>query len=357
MTYNPALDGLRGVAVIAVIAFHCRVPGLSGGFFGGFLGVDIFFVLSGFLITGLLQEELQGTGRVALVTFYLRRFLRLTPPLALMLLAYLAAAPLVWPEITTGEHLAGAALAGLYLTDYSIAFWRWPEMLGHTWSLSVEEHYYLLWPALVLLLFRLDRDRQLFWLAVLLALATLWRIASLSFVSEWETAYSRFDTRMSGLLLGGLLRVWLARGQTIPPVAADALGVLGIAGVGFSMLFFHWGDGAVLVWGLPLVELASAAIILAASDERTWVHRRLSSRPLVWVGLISYGLYLWHYPIARALRETAGWPETLLVTLALSLALAALSYHLIERPIRRLRRRWKPSLKSAAIARPLSAGG
>jgi peptidoglycan/LPS O-acetylase OafA/YrhL len=321
-----------------VIAFHCRVPGFAGGFFG----VDVFFVLSGFLITSILLSEFERSGRLALGSFYLRRFFRLAPPFVVMLAAYLAAAPLIWSEMPTIQHFAHAGLAALYLTDYSMAFWRVPEILRHTWSLSVEEHYYLLWPCIAALTFRLNRERRIIWLVLLFLAVTIWRVVNVPFASDWEELYSRFDTRLSGLMLGGLLAVLLARGAVIKPWVADVLAGSGLVAIVLCIVFVRWRDTAVFTLGLPLVEFAAAAVILAAADRRTWTHCCLSGQPLVFVGLLSYGLYLWHYPIARALPETLTWPETLAVTSAASLALAAASYVLIERPIRQYRRRLRP---------------
>src|SRR5487761_2131823 len=152
LRYNQALDGLRAVAIGLVAADHCWVPGFDSGYFG----VDVFFVLSGFLITQLLVDEYDSQGQIDLGKFYLRRLLRLTPPLAILLAVYLAVAPTLWPHYGLWPHIRDAALAGLYLADYGRAFWSQPTLLEHTWSLSVEEHFYLLWPFAVLLLGRVE---------------------------------------------------------------------------------------------------------------------------------------------------------------------------------------------------------
>ncbi|MBA2402361.1 MAG: acyltransferase [Bradyrhizobium sp.] len=138
--YNPSLDGLRAIAVVLVISDHCGVPVFDQGYFG----VDLFFVLSGFLITRLLVDEIDATGRVDVQRFYLRRLLRLTPPLLLFLTAYLVIAPSLWPQLDLMVHVRDVALVAFYLSDYSQAFWNNPKVLIHTWSLSVEEHFYLI---------------------------------------------------------------------------------------------------------------------------------------------------------------------------------------------------------------------
>ena len=143
MTYIPALDGVRALAVIAVVAFHCGIPAARGGM----VGVDLFFVLSGYLITTILRRELLKTGKISLAGFYWSRMLRLWPPLILFLVFYYWLGAFLFPGI---EVLPQIGIAALYLTDYSMAIWRSPAELGHTWSLSVEEHFYLVWPLFLL---------------------------------------------------------------------------------------------------------------------------------------------------------------------------------------------------------------
>jgi len=166
------LDGLRAVAVVLVISDHCGVPVFDQGYFG----VDLFFVLSGFLITRLLVDEIDATGRIELWRFYLRRLLRLAPALLLFLAAYMLIAPSIWPQFDFLLHLRDAALVGFYLSDYSQAFWHNPKVLIHTWSLSVEEHFYLIWPFAVLLLARIGP--AILWLGVELVHLGLLHLAS-----------------------------------------------------------------------------------------------------------------------------------------------------------------------------------
>jgi peptidoglycan/LPS O-acetylase OafA/YrhL len=201
MPYNPALDGLRAVAVMLVVLFHARAPIA----FGGYLGVDIFFVLSGYLITSLLLSELDTKGTLDLRRFYLRRLLRLTPALFAMLAVYLIVAPFLWPATT--DHGKQAAIAATYLSDYAVAFWGTPDFLSHTWSLSVEEHFYLLWPLVLLAACRRWDRRSLVWVfGAAYGLATLVRWVCIVKGQSWEQVYYRFDTHLSGLMLGA----WLA---------------------------------------------------------------------------------------------------------------------------------------------------
>jgi peptidoglycan/LPS O-acetylase OafA/YrhL len=204
-----------------VLGYHCRVPGLNPGYFG----VDVFFVLSGWLITRLLVEETEAQGRIDLPQFYLRRLLRLGPPLLLLLLVYLAVAPTIWPQLSEGEHLRDAALTGFYLSDYAFAFWEIPKLLRHSWSLSVEEHFYLIWPLVVLLLARCDARRRILILAGLFVLATAWRVFEY-YHTGWDATYYRFDTRISGLILGALLATCLPRIGQISDRMANIIGII-----------------------------------------------------------------------------------------------------------------------------------
>lgn len=301
MRYNPSLDGIRALAVLAVLCLHCGAPFAKGGF----IGVDAFFVLSGFLITQSLQE------RPGLLAFYERRIRRLMPALVLMLLVYVSAAPLIYPG---WNHLRDALLALLYLSDYTYAFASLPKYLPHTWSLSVEEHFYLLWP-LIFTRFRPGRVA----LIVGFIAATAWRFSW----GDWQEAYFRFDTRMSGLILGCLL-------ASIPrwkfPAWPGLLLLLGLT------LALTSGSTVAKNQGILLAEVGAAVAIMGTPP------RWLGAAPLAYVGRISYGVYLWHYPIARSLRDLE-WPVALSITLVLSLGLAALSYHTIEAAFRRRSRK------------------
>ena len=190
LRYNPAFDGLRAIAALCVIASHCELPGLAGGFYG----VDLFFVLSGFLITWLLFDEHSVTGRIDLPYFFFRRYLRLTPPLLAMLAVYLAIAPTAWPEFSLWSHIRDVLLTGSYVSDYARAFWGTPLILQHSWSLGVEEHFYLLWPLAVLALLRLPARWRPAALFCLYIAATAWRMAWYRDETTWPETYYRFDT-------------------------------------------------------------------------------------------------------------------------------------------------------------------
>jgi peptidoglycan/LPS O-acetylase OafA/YrhL len=289
--------------------------------------VDLFFVLSGYLITSILASEWDATGTIRVGGFYWRRFLRLMPPLLLMLAAYLLVAPLVWPA---HNHALDALLAALYLSDYSYALLDLPFYLQHTWSLAVEEHYYLVWPLLLPALLR--SKYPLIWLTVAWAIITLWRTSYLGDVA----AQFRFDTRASGLVLGSALHFIRLKGSRLG--AAVGLGAILAAALTAT---FKWS-----IIAIPVTELASAALIAGAGTMPF-----LRNPGLVWVGKLSYGIYLWHFPIAVMLIAAglAALPVAL-VTFASSVVLAAISYSTVERSARHLRGRADPSEPDAGIS-------
>jgi peptidoglycan/LPS O-acetylase OafA/YrhL len=283
--------------MLLVLALH------AGALPGGFLGVDVFFVLSGYLITRLLLAEHDRAGRIAVGGFYWRRFRRLAPPLVLMLGVYLLVAPWVWP----GEaHAREASLAALYVTDYIKA-----PHLAHTWSLGVEEKFYLAWPlVLIAALRRWPLDRVARGLLVAIAVAVLWRAG----VGD----YYRFDCRLPGLLIG----CWIAVAK---PVLPSWAGWAGAALLAYAVLVSDIHPEAAVTLSIPLAEIAALGLVGAATTLP------LRSPALVQLGKLSYGIYLWHYPMSLALRYEYPWWFTLPVVLLASTAAAWVSSVTIER--------------------------
>jgi len=320
------MDGMRAIAIILVMLFHARFPGMTGGF----IGVQMFFVLSGFLITQLLLIEVMKTGQISIANFYWRRLMRLGPALMLMLVAYVFLAPLLWP--TAHNHLQQAIVSALYVSDYGVAFWGVPDVLSHTWSLSVEQHFYLLWPLLLGVALRKLKSRELLiTLAGAYVLASLWRWASLKYGHSWNHTYYRFDTNLSGLILGTLLSVAMNDSRLAEVIRKVPRW---LALFPLTIIFFlklSWGNEFLLVYGTLTAELATAIVLIFVVPHRGLSYRMLSTSVLVWIGRLSYSLYLWHYPIFRFLRVQYSWEYVVAIGVPLSVAIAAASYYTVER--------------------------
>lgn len=313
MHYSAALDGLRSVALLLVLCYHARVPGMQGGF----LGVDVFFVLSGYLITRTLAAQYNEYGKIRIARFYGRRLRRLYPALLLLLSVYLLIAPRAFP--TPDSHVRDAALVAAYLSDYGFAFWQAPWFLQHTWSLSVEEHFYLLWPLALIPIFKLSTPNQARIILGLAAAATLWRWHVIQNTDSWQQPYYRFDTRLSGLLLGSAAGILRPNAPRLAPVIGAALLLAALLGANFK-------DARALMQWMAAAELGAVLLVISA-DRIT----ALTWSPLVWLGKLSYGVYLWHFPIMFWLRrqEVTGW-QSLALGGGISILLAAISYYSVE---------------------------
>jgi peptidoglycan/LPS O-acetylase OafA/YrhL len=322
-----ALDGLRALAAIAVVGFHVRLPGLEGGF----LGVDVFFVLSGYLITSLLLTELEDSGRLDIPKFWWRRVVRLVPALLLML----AGVALLMPRFFPGKDvLTEVLLSGFYVSNISQVVAQLPEVTGHTWSLATEMQFYLIWPFVLLYILRRSPRHAALVLLVLYLLTSFWRWQQF-WDAGWIRAYYPPDTRLSGLVLGALLATVKWRPS---PGGADlvAFGALGTLAVFAWQPLFYFEPAS--TWGGSVVEIATALLIAALLTGNGRLAALLAHPLLVRLGLWSYGIYLWHYPIARVARVELDPLTAFVVTLTLSTLLAALSYHLVEQPLRKMLR-------------------
>ncbi|MDH1427678.1 acyltransferase [Comamonas aquatica] len=326
LRYNPALDGLRGIAIVLVLLSHAHVP----LFDGAFLGVDLFFVLSGYLITSLLLIEWHTEGRLDYWRFYRRRFFRLMPALALFLAAYVLFAPLFWPDLD--DIYQDALVSLLYLADYGIAFFDSPDTLLHMWSLAVEEHFYLIWPPLLALLVRKAAPGKL-WRTILLlwVLAWAWRIFWVFQGQQFYEIFFRFDTRATGLLAGSLLAALLHERTGFAEAIQSRLHHVMWLPLAIPLLMsLGWDNQDAMLWGITVVECA-AIVILVAVQRQGLIYDMLTAPALVQLGRLSYGIYLWHYPVVRYLRAEFSWPVVLVLGLAISAALAALSFYTVER--------------------------
>ncbi|GAA4665126.1 MULTISPECIES: acyltransferase family protein [Amycolatopsis] len=334
----PALDGLRGVAILGVLLFH------TGHLPGGFLGVDLFFALSGYLITDLLLREAGATGTVSLAAFWGRRVRRLLPALALVLavvtvVVRLAGEPdLVRTTLADGPWVQ-ANLVNWHLLAESASYWdRFGpgRVFEHLWSIAVEEQFYLVWPVLVLLIARSGRrvHARVALAAVVISVASVVLMAVLADPADPTRVYTGTDTRAFSLLLGALAATAPVRkALSRLPGAVQLLPAAAVAVV------WALADGMHSQWlftgGLFAYSLTASALIgLCAAAPHGRVATVLAWKPLRWLGSVSYSLYLWHWPVIVLLS-----PERTLLVFAVSITLAALSKYLVEDPVR-FRARW-----------------
>jgi peptidoglycan/LPS O-acetylase OafA/YrhL len=349
MEYRPELDGIRAFAVLAVIAFHAGLKPATGGW----LGVDIFFVLSGFLITTVLLREHDGTGRVRLRAFWIRRLLRLYPALLAMLVLGAFFFPTLGDGGTFVGYLRSAAASGLYVENL---FWGLGGnelgRLGHTWSLAVEMQFYLVWPLLLASLLG-RRARMVPWLVGGIVLSyVLFVVQSAPEAARFPQAYYLPWTRAFELLLGALVAVVLSSRPVRDAGAAVTRRWTGWAiGVAFGVvLLAAWTDSIyvdqrAIIWESPAAAVLTVALLLHLDRVRTTgVGALLAWRPLVWVGKVSYAAYLFHYPVIAVLLDRTDLVSKAVLAIALpvTLGLAALSWHFVERPALRLKRRYEP---------------
>jgi peptidoglycan/LPS O-acetylase OafA/YrhL len=340
----PGLDGLRGVALLLVVLFHARIP----GFANGDLGVDVFFVLSGFLITGILLRS-ADRGGISLADFYRRRALRLLPAYVTVLVVCVVVDVL----FDSGGTLKGAATSFFYVSNWAAAAGTGLGLLAHTWSLSIEEQFYLLWPlALASMLRRAHGNTSTRLLRLVgLVTAVLWAsilVAYLLGVSPVVVSNAT-GARGAELLAGCLVAVAVQRrralmssasqhGRTWPGAVLPLLCLTGLVAVASRNFSDPWLE-ILVQW--PVVVGLTVVVILACLTGAGPAAVLLSWRPLVLVGKVSYGAYLWHFPIFVVVDEIAGLDTWLprLCGLALTAAVVPLSYRFVERPFLRLKDR------------------
>ncbi|HKH12176.1 MAG TPA: acyltransferase family protein [Rubrobacter sp.] len=379
----PGLDGLRALAVVAVLLYHADLAWIPGGF----LGVEVFFVISGYLITALLVTEWRQRGRIDLGAFWMRRARRLLPALYLVVAATLAYAVVFLPGEVAG--LRGDALSAFgYFTNWYLIFGNEsyfeamgrPSLLKHLWSLAVEEQFYLLWPPVVALGVTIGarrwRLRRLMFVALAVAGASALLMAGL-FVPEIDPSriYYGTDTRATGLLLGAALALFWRPGERrtreacarpkarashnttgrfrrrwgwTRPALLDVTGLAALAGLVALCLRLGEFQPVLYKGGFVAVGLTTAALVAVVAHPQARVGSLLLGwRPLRWVGERSYGIYLWHWPVFMVTRPgldvPLDGPKLLVVRLAVTVLLAHLSYRYVEQPVRHgaLGRAWR----------------
>jgi peptidoglycan/LPS O-acetylase OafA/YrhL len=339
--YRPALDGVRALSIIAVMAFH------SGLISGGWLGVDVFFTLSGFLITTLLLDERNRTGDVDLHAFYWRRFLRLVPALAVVAIICTARTVAIIPEGHRASVVLSLVAIMFYVGNWAAIAGAPQALLGHTWSLSIEEQFYLLWPPAIRLLLRRVSARGV--LVGLLAAATAsaaYRCIAAQRGPDSDLGrylYLGTLTHADGILIGCALACWVRMPSTsFNAVMVQIGGVCGLLFMAVALIIvpFHY----YFSWWTPTTAIALATCLVISGTLRSgsWIGRLLGLPPCVWLGKRSYGIYLWHVPVfvalsalsERGLRYNSG--RVVLAWIA-TFGIAALSYRYIEAPLLRFK--------------------
>lgn len=357
--FRADIQGLRAVAVLAVLLYHAHLPLLPGGY----IGVDVFFVISGFLITGHLLAQHERTGRIALGMFYARRARRILPA-SLVVLALSVLAALLWfPPVLFRDLWESAIATALYVpnlyfaregTDYLAE--SAPSLLQHYWSLGIEEQFYLLWPLVLILLLRVTRGRRAVALGTLALVVGSLTLCLVLTSSNQPWAFFSLPTRAWELGLGGLVALVGSRGVPRGRLGS-LLGWCGLAAILASAVVFD--DDTLFPGAAALVPTLGTALVIWAGHcpSRIGPTALLGLAPMQWLGLISYSLYLVHWPLQVLPQAWVGWenPLPLSATLALTLAavpVAWLLYRGVEDPVRRSR-----ALIAARPRRVLLAAG
>ncbi len=351
--YIPAIDGLRAVAVIAVLLYHLGISWIPGGF----LGVDLFFVISGYVITRLLLDSIQRSGGLDLRAFYIARIRRLLPPLLFMIITT-ALFVSVWAPDTIKRFLTDAPFSifgamNWWLvfrhTDYFETIGR-PPLLQHTWSLGVEAQFYLLWPLILLLVLRFLGKNKIPGTALLIATFSGISLLLLSLridsadAAQVSHVYFGTDTHSIGLFLGAALAVkWVPQNlsEEVNKKAQDfidGIGIFGFLGILATFLFINESDPTLYKLAFPLAGIFGCAIITSVVHPASRFAPILSSRVMVWIGERSYAIYLWHwivFQITRPAFDLEGSPWALFtLRILLVLALSDISLRFVELPIR-----------------------
>ena len=340
---------MRAIAVAAVLFYHAGMGWLPGGY----LGVEVFFVISGYLITALLLTEWENNGRIDLPGFWLRRARRLLPAVGALLLVVLVISMVFLPD-QIARLREDALAAAFYVTNWHLIFSHQPyfetigrpSLLQHLWSLAVEEQFYILWPPIFLVLMRvLPRRGAAVTIAIAAVSSTLLMAILYRTGSDTSRLYYGTDTRAGGLLAGAALAfVWAPwkSGVFDGRKSAPWIEAAGFAGlVGLALLFMKLNEASPLLYqgGFALVGMATLAVITATVHPRARLLPKLLGTPVLkWMGLRSYGIYVWHYPIFMLTRPgldiPIDGPLALVLRIAGTLAVAEISYRCIERPVR-----------------------
>ena len=339
--YMPSLDGIRGIAIILVLLLHANVRNFSGGFYG----VDLFFVLSGYLITSILMREFMASKTINFCHFYRRRVLRLFPALAFMCFSFLCFAYFKLPNFEQTKFDVIASIT--YVSNWTRAFeLGTPFILGHTWSLAVEEQFYLVWPLSLYLLLR-RKSRSSACICALLVAALSWglRVWFTLYGYPFSRTYNGFDTHCDAMFLGTAFALAAnpmhndAFSRTVNKICYK-IWPFAVLGAVSLIVFSHLFQKSTTIYGFGFFALFSAVIVVAFAQEKNNILTFLLRKPLiVYVGRISYGVYLWHFPVFIILAVVFGLtdPYFVPVSFAFVFGISILSYHFLEVPLLKLR--------------------
>jgi peptidoglycan/LPS O-acetylase OafA/YrhL len=362
--FRPDVQGLRAVAVLLVVLFHANVPGLGGGY----VGVDVFFVISGFVITGVLLRERRSSGATSILKFYGRRVRRILPAATLVIIAAVVASYVLLGPLGGNQTASDARWASVFLlnvhfatngTNY-LASQLPPSVLQNYWSLAVEEQFYLVYPAIFLIVAGLSwRVSLRVRLGVVLSMAVIISFAAsvAQTSSNATTAYFSPLPRVWELALGGLIAISTTHLRRLPPMIASVLSWIGLAAIMVAAFVFS-PSTPYPGWAVALPVIGTALVI--ATGVSTSVHgaeRLLGQRPFQFIGLVSYSLYLWHWPVLTLATERSGAgslpTSDAVLWVLLSLGLAILTYVLIEQPVRHsaflISKRWASLVLGASL--------
>ncbi|MBP2375915.1 acyltransferase family protein [Paeniglutamicibacter psychrophenolicus] len=334
--YQPQLDGLRAIAVMSVMVFHARPELLPGGF----IGVDIFFVLSGFLITRIIMKELKVNKKFSFKRFYMRRALRLFPALFLACVVLLVVYSLIPGLPQHDETLFGIFAAVTYSSSWFTAFSiaDLGAMLP-TWSLSVEEHFYFVWPLVLVLLFRFSKFFKASVVLLILIATTYPLVAFVVFDWSVERLHYAPDTRSAQLLIGCGAAILVSKAGSRVPSLVAWFAILFL--VGYELIknllnfdFYNYG-------GNIMIGVMTAIFILHLDQQEYGLFSRLlSTRPMVWIGQRSYGIYLWNLPLIAVMTFMGSSLPGVAAKLAVCFIIPAISFTYVEKPLLRLKRRF-----------------
>jgi peptidoglycan/LPS O-acetylase OafA/YrhL len=344
--YIKGLDGLRAVAVLAVIAYHLNIPYSAGGF----LGVTVFFVLSGYLITSLLVSEWERTQKINLRQFWIRRGKRLLPAMFLLLIVLNIVTPLLRPELITNLRQDTIA-ATFYYSNWHYIFqelsyfeaFEKPSLLTHFWSLAIEEQFYIFWAVIILFFLKIVKSRKAIFLLILVTstVSALWMTLLHDPNLDPSRVYYGTDTRIFSLLIGASFAIITPKqvATNLNKWLFESMATIGLAVFIFLVFYTNQYDSFLYDGGMALLSLATAGLVLslAASPELA-INKILEWKPLKWIGIRSYGIYLWHYPVHIFMNSNVNtWGMNVIkisLEILLTFLIASISYTYVEKPIR-----------------------